>query len=145
MTAVHDQQVVRQARNDPAPTELHFPSTQHHCELNPQKNEQAFPSARPSPKRNVVPESAYGHLANAKADSQKATWGLLRHYRTRAKLTLADAATVLDWDNTRLSRVETGQYRIKSAEVSTLLSAYGVTSPEVIAEVTRVIDTSQQA
>jgi len=92
-----------------------------------------------------VPESAYGHLANAKADSQKATWGLLRHYRTRAKLTLADAATVLDWDNTRLSRVETGQYRIKSAEVSTLLSAYGVTSPEVIAEVTRVIDTSHQA
>ncbi|GAQ57640.1 helix-turn-helix domain-containing protein [Streptomyces acidiscabies] len=53
----------------------------------------------------------------------------LRYYRRTAKLTRADAATVLGRENTRLSRVETGQYRTKSTEVGTLLPAYANVLP----------------
>ncbi|MGI5438663.1 helix-turn-helix domain-containing protein [Streptomyces shenzhenensis] len=71
--------------------------------------------------------------------------GLLRQYRTAAGLTLVPAAKLLNWENTRLSRVETGQYQIKPDEVSTLLKGFGVTDTEAIAEVTRVISSGQRA
>ncbi|MET7727516.1 helix-turn-helix domain-containing protein [Streptomyces mirabilis] len=71
--------------------------------------------------------------------------GLLRHYRKDSGRTLAQAAGILDWDNTRLSRVETGQYQIKADEVSTLLQEYGLGDAETIAEVTRVIGSGHRA
>lgn len=60
-------------------------------------------------------------------------------------MTLAEAAKTLDWENTRLSRVETGQYQIKAEDVSRLLRTYGITEPDTIAEVTRVIDSGHRA
>lgn len=71
--------------------------------------------------------------------------GLLRRYRQEAGLTLAQSAKILGWENTRLSRVETGQYQIKAADVTTLLQAYGVTDAETINEVTRVIHSGHRA
>lgn len=71
--------------------------------------------------------------------------GLLRHYRKAAALTLAQAACILGWDNTRLSRVETGQYQIKAEEVRTLLQSYGVTDTETVNEVTRAIHSGHHA
>jgi transcriptional regulator with XRE-family HTH domain len=70
--------------------------------------------------------------------------GLLRHCRKESGLTLAQAAGILGWENTRLSRVETGQYQIKSEEVSKLLHSYGITEAKTIAEVTRVIDSGHR-
>ncbi|MFK0160714.1 helix-turn-helix transcriptional regulator [Streptomyces sp. NPDC090493] len=71
--------------------------------------------------------------------------GLLRHYRKASGRTLAQAASILDWENTRLSRVETGQYQIRADEVSTLLREYGITDAETVAEVTRVISSGPRA
>lgn len=71
--------------------------------------------------------------------------GLLRHYRKGSGRTLVQAAGTLGWENTRLSRVETGQYQIKADEVSTLLKEYGIGDAETIAEVTRVIGSGHRA
>ncbi|WP_411152956.1 DUF5753 domain-containing protein [Streptomyces sp. A30] len=71
--------------------------------------------------------------------------GLLRYYRKGSGRTLAQAAGILGWENTRLSRVETGQYQIKADEVSTLLQEYGLGDAETIAEVTRVIGSGHRA
>ncbi|MET9956020.1 helix-turn-helix transcriptional regulator [Streptomyces sp. NPDC006339] len=60
--------------------------------------------------------------------------GLLRQFRKQAGVTLAQAASYLGWESTRLSRVETGQYLIKATELEKLLTAYGVADNEVIAE-----------
>jgi len=70
---------------------------------------------------------------------------LLRLYRKEADLTLAEAGRILDWENTKMSRVETGQYLIKADDASTLLSAYGVTDHDTITEVTRVINKGPRA
>jgi hypothetical protein len=70
--------------------------------------------------------------------------GLLRQYREQAGLTLVTAGKILDWENTRLSRVETGQYQIKAEEVSKLLPEYGITDEEILAEVCRVAPGSGQ-
>ncbi|MGW2421420.1 helix-turn-helix domain-containing protein [Streptomyces sp. NPDC001709] len=64
--------------------------------------------------------------------------GLLRQYRQQAGHNLVTAAKFLNWENTRLSRVETGQYKIKPDEVSILLRKYGVNDEPIIAELTRV-------
>ncbi|MBK6015909.1 MULTISPECIES: helix-turn-helix domain-containing protein [Streptomyces] len=71
--------------------------------------------------------------------------GLLRHYRRESGLNLSQAANILGWENTRMSRIETGQYQIKADEVSTLLTSYGVTEAGTIKEVTRVIDSGLRA
>lgn len=71
--------------------------------------------------------------------------GLLRHYRRASGQTLAEAANTLGWENTRLSRVETGQYQIKADDIATLLQAYGITRDETFAEVTRVISSGHRA
>jgi len=71
--------------------------------------------------------------------------GLLRQYRKQAGLTLVPAAKILGWENTRLSRVETGQYQIRPDEVSTLLHLFGVTDTATIDEVTRVINSGQRS
>jgi hypothetical protein len=70
---------------------------------------------------------------------------LLRHYRKAAGLTLAQAGNTIEWENTRLSRVETGQYQIKGDEISALLTSYGIAEAGTIAEVTRVIDSGSRA
>lgn len=71
--------------------------------------------------------------------------GLLRHYRKEAGLTLAQAGNTIEWENTRLSRVETGQYQIKTDDISSLLTSYGIAEAGTIAEVTRVIDSGSRA
>ncbi|WP_189878413.1 Scr1 family TA system antitoxin-like transcriptional regulator, partial [Streptomyces bluensis] len=71
--------------------------------------------------------------------------GLLRQYRKTSGRTLAQAAGILGWENTRLSRVETGQYQIRTEEVSTLLHEYGITDAETIGEVTRIINSGYRA
>ncbi|WP_432092196.1 helix-turn-helix domain-containing protein [Streptomyces sp. bgisy100] len=71
--------------------------------------------------------------------------GLLRRYRKESGRTLAEAANALGWENTRLSRVETGQYQIKAEEVSTLLRSYGVAHQETLAEVAGVINSGHRA
>ncbi|WP_043687413.1 helix-turn-helix domain-containing protein [Streptomyces xylophagus] len=71
--------------------------------------------------------------------------GLLRHYRKASGLTLAQAAKTLGWENTRLSRVETGQYQIKGDEIAALLTSYGIAEAGTVAEVTQVIDSGYRA
>ncbi|MEW1660025.1 helix-turn-helix transcriptional regulator [Streptomyces sp. NPDC093707] len=71
--------------------------------------------------------------------------GMLRHYRNEAAMTLAQAASCVGWESTRLSRVETGQYQIKEQEISTLLAAYAVSDPEVTGELTRAAESSVRA
>lgn len=50
----------------------------------------------------------------------------LRLYREQLGLTAEEAAGVLHCDPSKLSRIETGQHRICSAELETLLDVYGV-------------------
>lgn len=88
------------------------------------------------------------HMATAQTPPpvlRRRLGGLLRHYRRASGMTLAQAASILNWENTRLSRVETGQYQIKPDEVSTLLHSFGVDDAETIAEVTRVISSGHRA
>ncbi|MFG2234900.1 helix-turn-helix transcriptional regulator [Streptomyces sp. NPDC048723] len=69
---------------------------------------------------------------------------LLRRYRKRSAMTLVQAAAVLGWESTRLSRVETGQYQIKAGEVATLLKAYGVTDQGEVSGITGVAESHQR-
>lgn len=52
--------------------------------------------------------------------------GALRRYRDNLRLSLEDAADVLDCDRSKVSRIETGQRGIRPAELRTLLSEYGI-------------------
>ncbi|MEU7068328.1 helix-turn-helix transcriptional regulator [Streptomyces sp. NPDC046161] len=69
---------------------------------------------------------------------------LLRRYRKAAGMNGAQAAAVLGWESTRLSRVETGQYLIKASEVERLLAAYGVTDAETVNGITNVVESHQR-
>ncbi|MCX4681447.1 helix-turn-helix domain-containing protein [Streptomyces sp. NBC_01433] len=51
-----------------------------------------------------------------------------------------DAAKVMGWDSTRLSRVERGQYRVSSDEVRTLAAHLGVDDEVAVSEVARVAE-----
>ncbi|MQY15771.1 hypothetical protein SRB5_59620 [Streptomyces sp. RB5] len=51
-----------------------------------------------------------------------------------------DAARLMGWDNTRLSRILRGTYRISGEEVRAFCEKLGVDDPEGVAEVARVAD-----
>lgn len=50
----------------------------------------------------------------------------LRRYRESRKLTVEDAARVLECDKSKISRIETGQRGIRNRELRELLTEYGV-------------------
>lgn len=56
--------------------------------------------------------------------------GELRELRKSKKLTLRKVAETLDWEPSKLSRMETGKQGIKVADVASLLVVYGVTGAE---------------
>lgn len=56
--------------------------------------------------------------------------GELRELRKSKKLSLRKVATLLDWEPSKLSRMETGKQGIKVADVASLLVVYGVTGAE---------------
>src|SRR5213082_1565394 len=51
----------------------------------------------------------------------------LRALRTGAGLTSGEAARLVGWHQSKVSRIETGASGVKSADVRLLLDAYGVT------------------
>lgn len=51
-----------------------------------------------------------------------------------------DAARLMGWDTTRLSRVERGLYRISAAEVRDLCGHYGVDDTEAVEEIAKVAE-----
>jgi len=51
-----------------------------------------------------------------------------------------DAAKAMGWDNTRLSRVERGQYRVSEDEVRKLCAHFGVDDQAAVDEVARVAE-----
>ncbi|MFE7317356.1 helix-turn-helix domain-containing protein [Streptomyces sp. NPDC057555] len=53
------------------------------------------------------------HMTSAQTSTpvmRRRLGGILRRYRNEAAMTLAQAASCVGWESTRLSRVETGQY-----------------------------------
>ncbi|MFI5620476.1 helix-turn-helix domain-containing protein [Streptomyces sp. NPDC051567] len=70
--------------------------------------------------------------------------GLLRSFRKEAGLTLPQAAALIEWDNTRLSRVETGQYQIKASEVKALLQGFGVDDQAATSELATAAEAGQR-
>ncbi|MEQ4303331.1 helix-turn-helix transcriptional regulator [Plantactinospora sp. B6F1] len=56
--------------------------------------------------------------------------GELRRLRQTKKLSVRAVATQLDWQGSKLSRMETGQQRIRVADLASLLVIYGVTGAE---------------
>ncbi|AWW40866.1 XRE family transcriptional regulator [Streptomyces sp. AS58] len=55
----------------------------------------------------------------------------LRTLRARAGLTSGDAARLVGWHQSKVSRIETGASGVKPADVRLLLDAYGVTDPQL--------------
>ncbi|MEU7419185.1 helix-turn-helix domain-containing protein [Streptomyces antibioticus] len=55
----------------------------------------------------------------------------LRTLRTRAGLTSGEAARLVGWHQSKVSRIETGTSGAKPADVRLLLDAYGVTDPRL--------------
>src|SRR5690349_24840463 len=55
----------------------------------------------------------------------------LRTLRTRAGLASGEAARLLGWHQSKVSRIETGTSGVKPADVERLLHAYGVEDPEL--------------
>lgn len=58
--------------------------------------------------------------------------GELRKYRNAARLSLEVASRAMDWDDTKLSRIENAKSRIPAQYVAPLLEQYGVTDPEIV-------------
>ncbi|MFI5619598.1 helix-turn-helix domain-containing protein [Streptomyces sp. NPDC051567] len=56
----------------------------------------------------------------------------LRRYREDVPLKSGDAAKLMSWDITRLTRIERGLYRISAEEVRALAKAYGVTDQAAV-------------
>ncbi|MDT0265696.1 helix-turn-helix transcriptional regulator [Streptomyces sp. DSM 44915] len=56
----------------------------------------------------------------------------LRGHRRDARLSLGAAAGPMGWDESKLSRIETGQARIQPQFIAPLLRQYGVGDPEVV-------------
>ncbi|MFF3848123.1 helix-turn-helix domain-containing protein [Streptomyces sp. NPDC002328] len=55
----------------------------------------------------------------------------LRALRTRTGLTSGEAARLMGWHQSKVSRIETGTSGTKPADVRLLLDAYGVTDPQL--------------
>jgi transcriptional regulator with XRE-family HTH domain len=54
----------------------------------------------------------------------------LRRLRERAQRTVADVAAELGWSESKLSRIETANTSIRSADLQRLLGTYKVTDQE---------------
>ncbi|GAA1371929.1 helix-turn-helix domain-containing protein [Streptomyces beijiangensis] len=54
----------------------------------------------------------------------------LRNLRCRAGLTSNQAAQLVGWHQSKISRIETGRSGVKTADVTLLLDAYGVRDPQ---------------
>jgi transcriptional regulator with XRE-family HTH domain len=55
----------------------------------------------------------------------------LRALRARTRLTSGEAAALVGWHQSKVSRIETGASGVKPADVGRLLDAYGVEEPEL--------------
>ncbi|MGW0737791.1 helix-turn-helix domain-containing protein [Streptomyces sp. NPDC002851] len=55
----------------------------------------------------------------------------LRSLRTRAGLTSGQAAHLVGWHQSKVSRIETGRSGVKPADVCRLLDAYGIRDPQL--------------
>ncbi|MET9518153.1 helix-turn-helix transcriptional regulator [Streptomyces sp. NPDC002994] len=55
----------------------------------------------------------------------------LRRLRDRAGLTSPQAARLVGWHQSKVSRIETGRSAVKPSDVTRLLDAYGVTDPQL--------------
>ncbi|MEU1592138.1 helix-turn-helix transcriptional regulator [Streptomyces sp. NPDC005708] len=55
----------------------------------------------------------------------------LRDLRARTRLTSGEAAALVGWHQSKVSRIETGASGVKPADVGRLLDAYGVEEPEL--------------
>ncbi|MBT2400418.1 helix-turn-helix transcriptional regulator [Streptomyces sp. ISL-100] len=56
----------------------------------------------------------------------------LRRLRDRAGLTSPEAARLVGWHQSKVSRIETGRSAVKPSDVTRLLDAYGVTDPQLM-------------
>ncbi|MDT0445289.1 helix-turn-helix domain-containing protein [Streptomyces johnsoniae] len=59
--------------------------------------------------------------------------GVLRRYRHEAGLSLNTAASAMGWDDSKLSRIETAQTRLRPQDVAELLAQYAVTDTDIVA------------
>ncbi len=55
----------------------------------------------------------------------------LRRQRDLAGLTSGEAARLVGWHQSKVSRIETGRSSVRPEDVATLLDAYGVGDPEL--------------
>ncbi|GAB2779133.1 helix-turn-helix transcriptional regulator [Streptomyces daliensis] len=60
--------------------------------------------------------------------------------RWRGTVRSGDAAKLMGWDTTRLSRIERGTYRVSDEEVRTLCQRLGVDDPDGVEEVARAAE-----
>ncbi|MCF3130911.1 helix-turn-helix domain-containing protein [Streptomyces olivochromogenes] len=70
-------------------------------------------------------------MQNGPAVRRRKLGAELRTLRTEAGLTSGEAARLVGWHQSKVSRIETGASGVKSADVRLLLDAYGVTDGEL--------------
>lgn len=58
--------------------------------------------------------------------------GMLRRLRNDAGMSLDSAAAAMDWDSSKLSRIENAKAHIRPQGIAPLLKEYGVTDPDVV-------------
>jgi len=68
----------------------------------------------------------------------------LRRRRAEAKLTQRQVAQSLDWSPSKVIRIEQGTVRIGVTDLQALLRLYGVSDPEMIAELTAMARESKK-
>ncbi|MEU3752240.1 helix-turn-helix transcriptional regulator [Streptomyces olivoreticuli] len=56
----------------------------------------------------------------------------LRRFRNEAGLTIEQAAALMGWDNSKLSRIENAKVHIRPVEAAKLLGTYGVDAPDIL-------------
>ncbi|MFG2182556.1 helix-turn-helix domain-containing protein [Streptomyces abikoensis] len=56
----------------------------------------------------------------------------LRRFRNETGLTIEQAAALMGWDNSKLSRIENARIHIRPVEAAKLLGVYGVDAPDVL-------------
>ncbi|MEU3251112.1 helix-turn-helix transcriptional regulator [Streptomyces sp. NPDC006997] len=70
-------------------------------------------------------------MPNGPAVRRRKLGAELRALRARLGITSGDAARLVGWHQSKVSRIETGASGVKPADVRLLLDAYGVTEPEL--------------
>ncbi|MGW2816954.1 helix-turn-helix domain-containing protein [Streptomyces sp. NPDC001415] len=69
----------------------------------------------------------------------------LRKLRDRTGLTSGEAAALVGWHQSKVSRIETGRSGVKPADVARLLEAYGVRDPQLRALLEALADSAGDA